>query len=472
MIDAEKRVSDNDTIAAVATPLGSGGVGIVRISGPEALNLGRGLFCSLRPAFKGIKPYRLHHGRIMDGTGRVLDEVLLSYMPGPGSYTGEDVVEINCHGGPAVVRAVLEAAVAAGARTADAGEFTRRAFMNGRMDLTQAEAVAEMIASPARAGMQLAAAKLGGLLGERIRSLRDRLERLRAQLCLAVDFPDEDVDCLSLDDFDSEALAVSDALAELLSAYERGRCWREGAMVVLAGRVNAGKSSLLNAMLGRKRAIVTELPGTTRDYLEESLNLDGLPVRLVDTAGLRETGDIVEQEGVRMSRDFARQADVVLLVMDITAPVEAHERELLAQLDRDRVVGVLNKADAAALSGVLPEKSEAETLLAESGVRSVRLSAKSGDNIEELFSVLREMVVGDRAEPDPGELVPNLRQSQAVRDAVDELRLLRQDIAASLPYDLLGVRLETACMKLSEITGDIVPDDILNAIFEKFCIGK
>ena len=276
-----------DTIAAVATAPGAGGVGIIRISGPKSHDILRSMFRPSSRNFRDFTPRMLHHGHMLDRDGREADDALVVFFPAPHSFTGEDCAEIQGHGGPAVLAALLDSVLFRGARMADRGEFTRRAFMNGRMDLSQAEAVAELIAAPSREGVYLASAKLDGLLGHRVEELRGRLEYLRQRICLAIDFPDEEGECLPPQEFTAITDEVADGIRTLLAGYERARCWREGALVVLAGQVNAGKSSLMNAFLGRERAIVTEKPGTTRDYLEEQTSLAGLPVRLVDTAGLR-----------------------------------------------------------------------------------------------------------------------------------------------------------------------------------------
>ncbi|MEF2229314.1 MAG: tRNA uridine-5-carboxymethylaminomethyl(34) synthesis GTPase MnmE, partial [Pseudodesulfovibrio sp.] len=361
-----------DTIAAVATPPGEGGVGIVRVSGPQSRALALALFRAKNPAFADFTPYRMHYGRLLDREGRVLDDVLAVFMPGPNSFTGEDVAELHCHGGRAVLAAVLAELTARGARLAERGEFTYRAFMNGRMDLTQAEAVAELIHAPTKAAVHLAQVKRSGLLGERIAALRARLEGLRAKLVLAVDFPDDEVECLAPEELIETCGSVAREIDTLLAAVDRTRAWREGPLVVLAGRVNAGKSSLMNALLGRDRAIVTDQPGTTRDYLEEPLNLDGLTVRLADTAGIRATEDSVEAAGLRMGRELMDRADLVLLLADGTEPLGTDTLDTADILDPGRALAVPTKAD---LPGFDPANAAPLTAL---GFEVVAVSAKTG----------------------------------------------------------------------------------------------
>ncbi len=464
------------TVAAVATPPGRGGVAIVRISGPLAKDALHRLFLPCHPNFQEFQPHRLHHGHIQDLEGQILDEVLAVFMPGPASFTGEDTAEIHCHGGQAIPAAVLEATLAVGCETAAPGEFTKRAFLNGRLDLTQAEAVAEMIAAPTKAGTGLALAKLEGALGRKVGELKGSLEYLRVQLCVAVDFPEEEIECLAPEDFLTAVEEIAEDIRSLLAGHERTRCWREGALVVLAGRVNAGKSSLLNTLLGRERAIVTATPGATRDYLEESLVLDGLPVRLVDTAGLRNSGEIVQDEaelqGLAASRDLALQADLVVLVTDTTQPQGHPEQELVAHLDRDRLLLAENKYDLRP-EGITTAPAQPLSLPKED---ILQVSAKTGQGIDQLTQRIRDKIVtrltGGHGEPEKGELVPNLRQSQALTRALKELEELAEDIRNQTPYDLAGVRLETTCAILAEITGEITSAEVLDSIFESFCIGK
>lgn len=483
-----------ETIAAVATPPGAGGVGIVRLSGPAAAACALRVFHPTASGFSGFEPRYMHHGRILAPSispagadnARMVDEVLAVFFPAPHSFTGEDVVEIHGHGGPLVVAEVLRTLLAAGkdlgVREARCGEFSKRAFLNGKMDLVQVEAVAEAVAADSPAGLALAQTRLAGGLGRRVDDLRSKLEALRTQLCVAVDFPEDEVECLAPEELARGVGELVEALDALAGAASRRRVWEEGALVVLAGRVNAGKSSLLNAVAGSERAIVTDRAGTTRDYIEERLLLDGLPVTLVDTAGLRADGELltgemdpVEAEGVSRSRTLATRADLLVLVLDGARPepLGAPERELLGHVDLGKVLVVLNKADVWAPE-ISPAAAVAEALqdIGLGKVEIVSISAATGQGIEAFTQAVRRRLAGDDAAPRPGELAPNLRQARAMDRAASELRDLLADIEAGFPYDVLGVRLETASDILAEITGAIASEDVLNAIFDSFCIGK
>ena len=464
---------EGETIAAVATAPGAGGVGIIRISGPKALDIISGMFRPSSPKFSGFTPRFLHHGHVLDSAGREADDALVVYFKGPNSFTGEDCAEIQGHGGPAVLAALLDSVLSRGARMAERGEFTRRAFMNGRLDLSQAEAVAELIAAPSREGVYLASAKLDGLLGRKVSELRERLEYLRQRVCLAIDFPDEEGECLPPQEFTAITQEVAEGIRTLLAGYERARCWREGALVVLAGQVNAGKSSLMNAFLGRNRAIVTEKPGTTRDYLEEHTTLAGLPVRLVDTAGLREhSEDSIELEGMKRGQEMAENARCVLLVLDgkradvnssesLFAAFE-EEKVLLEKLGRSRCIAVWNKSDSASPPAGLCDFFGAPLLA---------VSSKEGTGIDELCSAVRALGLGE-ASPEEGDLAPNLRQADKLKQALASLDALEAAIALSMPPDLCSIHLEAASAHLADITGLNSTEDTLNSIFESFCIGK
>lgn len=460
--------SETDTIAAIATAPGAGGIGIVRLSGPRAPAIATALFRPASARFNGFEPWKLHRGRLVSRNDDVLDDALAVLMPGPNTFTGEDVAELHCHGGPVLLTTVLEECLAHGARLAERGEFTRRAFCNGRMDLSRAEAVAEMIAAPSREGVRLAAAKMHGILGTRMNALRDELENLRAQVCLAVDFPEEEVECLDRDAFLEALNGIVAALDALLAGFERTRCWREGILVALAGPVNAGKSSLMNALLGRERAIVTPIAGTTRDFLEENVFLAGLPARLVDTAGLRSTEDLAEAHGIRLGREQIAAADVVLLLIDGAATDAFPEPDFLRLLDEcdpERTLLVWNKADLA-----LPPPAWTQVHAAGHCV----ISASTGQGLETLAATVRHLALSRThgREPEPGEAVPNLRQAQSLTRARDEVRALIRDVDNAVPYDLCAVRLESAASLMGDVIGLDAPEDVLNRIFESFCIGK
>ena len=463
------------TIAAIATAPGAGGIGIVRLSGPRAKEILARLFLPLSAGFVNFRPWQLHHGRVLDSHGEALDDVLAVFMPGPRTFTGEDVAEIHCHGGVFIVQAVLESALRLGARQAQRGEFSRRAFCNGRMDLSQAEAVAELVAAPSREAVRFGLSRLEGLLGRRVRALRTELDGLRAQMCLAVDFPEEEVESLHPTAFAWRALAVRQALEGQGGAQRRARVMQQGAQVVLAGAVNAGKSSLMNALLGRQRALVTDIPGTTRDFIEEGCDLDGLPIRLVDTAGLREATESVEHLGIALSREKLAQADAILLVVDggalgedgaaaVVCP-EPAATEVLETAGDIPVLLVWNKADLCDPAVFPPRWAGRRPAL--------RLCARSGAGLDELAARLRECILAGTAETPPEDgLAPNARQALALEQARRELEGLHADILSGMPYDCCAVRLAAATAYLDEVTGSNSTEEVLNSIFEHFCIGK
>jgi tRNA modification GTPase len=438
-----------------------------------------------------FRPRHMHFGHALDSTGETLDEVLAVFMPGPHSATGEDVGEIHSHGGPGVAAALLESVIAAGARPAEAGEFTRRAFFHGRMDLTQAEAVAELINAPTREGIRLAAAKLEGALGREVRSLRAALESLRTQLALTVDFPDEDAGPLPRNEFADTVRQGKAAIGRLLAGFERARLWREGAKAVLTGRVNAGKSSLFNALLGRERAIVSGAPGTTRDYIEESVSVAGIPLRLIDTAGLRLGGDIVEEEGIRRARDLADEAELVLFVADVREDIRPEERDFLRRhwplLEQGRLLMVMNKIDALSSANeeeALTEGAAAGRRFLEAAASGMEarapaaspcygVSARGGGGMQALMEGVRVALGAlGGACCAGGDIAPNLRQSLLLRQTLDELLSFETALAAGYPPDILGVHLEAAAAVLSSVTGASSSEELLNSVFSSFCIGK
>jgi len=453
-----------DTIAAVSTPPGESGIGIVRLSGEQALGIVRAAFVSSRGRDPASAKQRVFYGHVVDEQGEVLDEVLLHVMRGPHSYTREDVVEINAHGGAAPLNAILERVLALGARPAQPGEFTQRAFLNGRIDLVQAEAVIDRIRARTRAGLKAAAAAAQGALSQAINEMRATLVEALARIEAALDFPDEDLPDLVNDTLRAGLEGARARMRALLDTAKTGRLYREGAGVAIAGRPNVGKSCLFNALLRDARAIVSAHPGTTRDRIEETITLSGIPVRLTDTAGLRTTRDEVEQIGIDVAREAVKKADVLLFVLDASEPVTDEDRALAQELRvHDVPVWVAwNKVD-------LSPDSVAPAWAAEfAGL--TRLSAKTGEGLGEVEQALSKLLLGDaRIAPNQG-MLTRVHQRDSLRRAADALGSLLDNYDASPEF--LSIDLREAISALGEITGETTPEDVLDRIFASFCIGK
>jgi len=461
--------SNTDTIAAVATPRGEGGIGIVRISGPDALRIAERLFCpSRRRVYRPRRSHTLTHGVIRSPeTGEVVDEVLVAYFRAPNTYTGEEIVEIHGHGGPLVLSRILELVWEAGARPARPGEFTLRAFLNGRLDLAQAEAVADVIAAKTEWSLRAATAQLRGSLSREVERLRKTLLSVLAEVEAHVDFPDEDLDLATTDALIEQVRSVDEAIRRLLAEAEQGRILRDGLNVVIVGKPNVGKSSLLNALLREDRAIVTPIPGTTRDVIEDYLNLRGIPVRLSDTAGIRETGDPVEREGVARSQRQAASADLLLLVLDTSRPLDDDDRSLLeSSSGRPRLL-VLNKTD---LPAAWSEEALEPYRLDEAPV--VSLSLKTGEGMDALLDTLAKAALGNRGLGAEPPLVTNVRHRQALKDASVALSHALDSLRKGLPSELVAVDLRGALNAVGLIVGETATEELLDLIFSRFCIGK
>ncbi|HVN85354.1 MAG TPA: tRNA uridine-5-carboxymethylaminomethyl(34) synthesis GTPase MnmE [Candidatus Binatia bacterium] len=450
-----------DTIAAIATPPGAGGIGIVRVSGPLAGDIAQRLFAPARPS--DWKPFHLAHGTVRSAAGEALDDGLAVRMRAPHSYTGEDVLELHCHGSPIGLRRVLAAVLACGARIAEPGEFTRRAFLNGRIDLTQAEAVAELIRARTDAGAAIAAEQIFGRVSSELDQIRSELISIRVQLEVQIDFSDEDVAIAPQALSDSIARALGD-VQHLVDSYGHGRLVREGLRVVIAGKPNVGKSSLLNALLRADRAIVTAIPGTTRDIVEESADFDGVPVVLSDTAGLRPSADPVEAIGVERARAKVADADVVVAVFDGSRALDEQDTDVLALVADQRSVVAVNKAD-------LPPVYD-ESTLAVADTPVVRISALTGVGLDELRkAVVRR--VGEHGESrSEAPTISVARHRDALLKTGDSLRLALDGLRRGMPPDLIAVDIQNAADHLAEITGVITSEDVLDRIFSEFCIGK
>jgi tRNA modification GTPase len=452
----------NDTIAAIATPPGEGGIGIVRLSGSAAFPLLKRIFRPIRPG--RWQPFRLRYGHVLTLTNDIIDEALAVFMRGPRSFTAEDVVEISCHGGPLVVRRVLDLLIQLGARQAEAGEFTMRAFINGRIDLAQAEATLDIIQARTMAGLALAQAQLGGWLSNEVRAIRRLLLDPLAYCTVQVDFPEDEVDAEAIE---PPIQAALDRLTPLVASSEQGIIFRQGARAALVGVPNVGKSSLLNALLRVDRAIVTEIPGTTRDTLEETANLAGIPVVLTDTAGITETTDRVEQIGINRSRAALAAADLVLLVLDCTRPITAAERELAKLAVGKSLIVALNKIDLL----TDPTLAFVPTDLLPTPLALVPISAQHGTGLDHLAQAVAQVLLGHQPTGDT-RLVSNQRHRDAMRRALDQLHDAITALRAGVGPDLLAIDLTAAVSALGEITGENMNDDLLNTIFSRFCIGK
>ena len=456
-----------DTIAAIATALGPAGIGIVRLSGSEALAVAQRVV--RLDSDRGLRDRVATLGSLRDPRdGSLFDEALVTYMAGPRSYTAEDVVEISCHGGIAAVRATLDAVLAAGARLARPGEFTLRAFLNGRIDLVQAEAVADMVAAPTDLSLKAARAQLGGRLSGEVAAARTQCLDLLAQLEAEIDFTEDDVPPVDRRRAAAELAATISNLARILSQADRGRILRTGVRLAIVGSPNVGKSSLLNALLRSDRAIVTEIPGTTRDTLEEQLDLRGVPVVVVDTAGVRGTDDSIESQGIARTRRALAEADVALLVFDSGRPVEDPDRAVARMVSEYGlpVLAVFNKSD-------LPERFGPDELV-ELGVEgaAIKTCALRDEGVDPLRSALLELIGAGDIQAKELPLVTNERHQEALREARTHLEGSARAVGDGLPADFIAIGLHGAVRVLGEVTGEDASEDLLNSIFARFCIGK
>jgi tRNA modification GTPase len=456
---------EQDTIAAIATPAGEGAVGIVRVSGPAAERMASDVFVRRKDKNGRLQSHRLYHGRIQEPhSKRVLDEVLLAVMREPRSYTGEDVVEVYCHGGPFVLRRVLELFLSLGARSADPGEFTKRAFLNGRIDLAQAEAVLDIIQARTEKGVELAVQQASGELSKCVDELRERLLEILVQVEAAIDFPDEEIELLDQSELMAKVSNLKTKIGEIVATYDWGRLFRDGARVCICGKPNVGKSSLLNALLGEQRVIVTPIPGTTRDVIEEAIDLNGLPLVLWDTAGIRVTGDPIEKLGVDLSLVHLEKADAAIVVLDASMRLAEDDMSCLRKTTGKRRVIVLNKndlplgLDVTELGQLAPD---AELL---------HLSAINGTGLLELKKALRKLLLD--AEVEPSLVLTNVRHRSGLIGAAEALSSALDALQTCSAGEFVAVHLQEARENLEEVVGKMSNDDILERIFSNFCIGK
>ena len=457
-----------ETISAIATAPGEGGIGIIRISGSLAIEIVDRFFRGVNgKRAVDIASQHVAYGHIIDPkSGKKVDEVLLLIMHGPRSYTREDVVEIHCHGGPVPIKKILELTLLGGARLAEPGEFTKRAFLNGRLDLSQAEAVIDIIRAKTDASLRMAVGHLSGMLSDEIRGMRHTILRMIANLEATIDFPEEDIEIMASQEVKETVIELLTSVDHLLATKETGRILREGLETVIIGKPNVGKSSLLNALLKEKRAIVTGIPGTTRDIIEEYVNISGVPLKIVDTAGIRETSDIIEKMGVEKTREFVITADLILLLLDASSPLSLEDKEVLQLLKGKQAIVLVNKTDLP----VLLDLKEVYSYVPDKKVLKISVAESIG--LTELEEVIVDMVFGGEIEQKEGAFITNLRQANLLAGAKHCLEAAIITIDQFMPPDCIVIDLKDAWDKLGEITGDTVGEDIIDQIFTQFCIGK
>lgn len=470
---------ENETIAAIATALSDSGIGIVRISGENAIYIIDNIFRSAagRRILTKVQSHTIHYGYIVDSDENVIDEVMVAVMKAPRSYTTEDTVEINCHGGVLVMQKVLEAVLHAGARLAQPGEFTKRAFLNGRIDLSRAEAVIDVIHSQNEYALSSSVSQLKGQLSNKIHTLREDILYQIAFIESALDDPEH----ISLDGY-PEQLATKvtyfqQEIAKLLATADNGRLIKEGISTVIVGKPNAGKSSLLNMLLGEDRAIVTEIAGTTRDALHETINLHGISLNMIDTAGIHETQDVVEKIGVERAKKYAMDADLILYVVDASGNIDEDDQNIISLLDGKKAIILLNKSD---LENKITEESLKENLAKRlkysEDIRILRTStidpSSENSGMEELEETIRNMFFEGELKHNNELVVTNLRHKEALQDALHSLQLVERSIEDGMPEDFYSIDLTSAYASLGKIIGEEVDEDVVNEIFSKFCMGK
>lgn len=452
-----------DTIAAISTPRGEGGIGIIRISGDKSFEILDKIFNTKNPN-RDLGFYKFNYGFIHDN-GKIVDEVMAVRMKAPKTYTCEDVVEINCHGGHLISEKVLEIVLKNGARHAEQGEFTKRAFMNGRIDLSQAEAVMDIIQGKTEKSISLSLEQLRGDLRDKIGSFKKALLDVTAHVNVVLDYPEEGIDDPLPSNLKENLENVYAEADRLISSYDKGKKIKEGIKTVIAGKPNVGKSTLLNSLLKEERAIVTHIPGTTRDVIEEIINIKGIPLVLTDTAGIRKTEDIVENIGVEKSKKFIENADLVLLVLDASRELESEDRDVIEEIQNNnkKTIVLLNKID-------LERKIELDEFKLEN---ILEISAKNNIGIEDMEERIYSYIVEEKVEDSSEKLIiTNIRHKTALEKTKDAIRNIFETIDAGMPMDLISVDLKEALDSLSEITGEISSEDILDHVFGNFCVGK
>ncbi|MGI6072906.1 MAG: tRNA uridine-5-carboxymethylaminomethyl(34) synthesis GTPase MnmE [Lachnospiraceae bacterium] len=458
-------INQNETIAAISTAASNSGIGIIRLSGQEAIGIISRIF---KPAKKKdimkVPSFTMHYGNILED-GKVVDEVLVSVMRSPHTYTREDVVEINCHGGVFVLQRILDLVIREGARPAEPGEFTKRAFLNGRIDLVQAEAVIDVINAQNNYALRSAVTQLKGSISDKVRSIRERLIEQLAYIEAALDDPEH----IEMDNYGKVLMPIiTECLEEvfwLVSSAEDGRILKEGIKTVILGKPNVGKSSLLNELLGQDRAIVTDIAGTTRDALEESLKIKDIVLNIIDTAGIRRTENVIEQIGVDKAKEYARDADLIIFVMDGSRPLDENDFEILSIVCEKKVIGLVNKKD-------LGVKADVSELRRRAEIPVIEISIKEKEGIEDVVALIEEMFYKKEIDFNNQVFITNARQKNSLEKAAVSLRKVQQSIRENMPEDFFTIDMMEAYEQLGSVIGETIEDDLAEEIFSKFCMGK
>lgn len=452
---------NNRTIAAISTPQGTGGIAVIRISGMEATYIADKVFSGKK--LSEVPTHTVHYGFIKNKKGEIIDEVLATVMLAPKTFTCENTVEISCHGGYASTKAVLETVIEAGAYMAEPGEFTKRAFMNGRIDLSQAEAIIDVINAKNDMSRRNAVSQLGGSLSKEIKNVRDRLVHLQAEMQVIIDYPDEDLEDVTAQDIAEECISCGREVKHLLDTSDSGRMICDGIRAAIVGKPNVGKSSILNSLARDERAIVTDIAGTTRDVIEENVNINGVPLILSDTAGIRDTDDMVEKIGVEKSKQYIDSADIVLVVLDASNTFADGDKEVLeATKDKKKII-IFNKTDIAA-DELMYSPSENEAV--------VSVSAKTGKGMADLASAIEKLCKLNEINSQNGAVITNMRHKSALINAYEALVRASNAIFAGMPTDIASIDIMGAISALGEITGETVSESVVNDIFHNFCVGK
>lgn len=454
-----------DTVAAISTPVGFSGIGIVRMTGNQAFHIINKVFKPKGKSFEEYGDKKMIYGHIIDPKDKgIVDEVLVSKMIGPNTYTREDIVEINCHGGIVAVRNILNLLVENGANLAGPGEFTKRAFMNGRIDLTQAEAIIDIINAKTNKSLDISMKQLEGSLSKRITEIRQLLIKMLAHVEASIDYPEYDIEDMSYEEILGNTKEACDMVQNLLYHSQNGRLIREGVNTAIVGKPNVGKSSLLNSLLGEKRAIVTEIPGTTRDTIEEYINIEGIPFKIIDTAGVRETENIIEKIGIEKSVEILEKSDLVLLILDGSQPLDEEDIELLRLVQTQNTLLILNKLDKEAI--LKPQK------LLKYQKEIIQISAVEEIGLEELKKKMLDMVSAEGFELESFEIVTNIRHIHLLEESLKSLKSAVNTVEASMPLEIVSTDITEALNLLGEITGDTIHEQLMHEIFSNFCIGK